>query len=526
MNTHLSPIAKTISGLVLASAMPFSAHAVLIAEQVQNFTSSGTVTANGGNNPTQVSNISAVTGTQAFGKFDPSVGVLTGVSVSLTGAGGVGSAVRTQTIGTGAPSGGGGSGGTGTGSKSALGRGAASSFTLTAPGGLSAAGIGGSIGPGNRTCSTTGSECAYGPISPAASGNSAVVGGAGNNAYVGSSGTVAVNRSYTVTAVTQRTGGNFTSTAATYTANWSGAVKLSYEYLAHGQVSFNPASTALSNSVNFGTWLAGSGPTSQGIDIYNRQTQVLATNQVNIDLKSVGGTGNTGVLSTDLVAGISMQNLAAGNSGSGLVTFDTSSVGAFSAQYNLGFGDDSNTPGAATDSLFDSTTPGVGANYTATLDITGTVVDHAAPSFVNVADPINAVAVWNLAMGIGGAGASTIFDIFNLLGDRVGLEFVGCDMSGDTAAFTIGLCGIAPGMVILPGDFFASSALFNMNVAAAAATYNFLFVDNTTGINGTPLFYDLTLNITGIGNTSVPTPGTLGLLAAGLFALRRRGSFA
>ena len=341
---------------------------------------------------------------------------------------------------------------------------------------------------------------------------------------VGSSGTVAVDRGYTATAISQRLIGNFTSTTATYTAGWNGAVTLGYNYLAHGQVSFDPGTTNLAQTLNFGTWLAGSGPQTQSFDVYNRQLQPIAGNQISIDLNGVTGIGNTGALSTDLVGGVSLQNVAAGSSGSGTATFDTSATGSYSAQYTLGFGDDSAAPGAAPASLFGSTTPVVGSNYIATLDLVGSVVDHAAPSFTNVSNPLDAVTDLALAMGIGGAGPSTTFDIFNLLGDRVGLEFAGCGMSGDTAAFTIGLCGLPAGSLINPGDFFASTASFDMSVPKASATYDFVFVDNTAGgINGTPLFYDLTLNISGVGNAqSVPEPGTLALLGAGIFGMWRR----
>ena len=176
MHAQLSRVSKAISAMVLASAMPVTAHAVLVTPlQVQNFNNTGTVTANGGADGTLVTDSVGVSGSHSFGKFDPNLGVLTGASVTLTGAGGTGLASRTQTLS------GGGSSGTGTESKQALGVGLATNFTIAAPGFDTTTVPDGDIGTGN-ICTTTGAGCTYGPTSPPAAGNGITLNGVGNDA--------------------------------------------------------------------------------------------------------------------------------------------------------------------------------------------------------------------------------------------------------------------------------------------------------------------------------------------------------
>jgi hypothetical protein len=119
-------------------------------------------------------------------------------------------------------------------------------------------------------------------------------------------------------------------------------------------------------NVDFGTVQQGSGVHSLNEAIYNALQTAGFT--AGLDFDSIAGTGNTGTLFTDLVAG-AFANLTAGvgNAYGFSMKFDANSpVGVYSATYDLGFSDSDLYTGASA--------PG---SQHLTLNLTGTVVPES-----------------------------------------------------------------------------------------------------------------------------------------------------
>jgi hypothetical protein len=113
----------------------------------------------------------------------------------------------------------------------------------------------------------------------------------------------------------------------------------------HANASFG---TSDSNSllIDFGTLLQNSPLASSAFNIYNLITTAGFT--ANLDLDSVSSSGDTSVLSTDLLA---FSGLSAGAGPNGFTAyFDTSNVGTFLATYTIHLSDQ-NLPGAANQDL-------------------------------------------------------------------------------------------------------------------------------------------------------------------------------
>lgn len=287
--------------------------------------------------------------TATFNKFDSSLGVLTGVKVTLT-------STRTQTTvlnGTSSNSG----NKTNTGSNSVTGKltapGVSSSFSTLSQSG--SCGKGGSLTACPKTIGPTGSTT-----------NATYNLSSGSFSSYSGPGTVNVSLSSKLTA-TNTASGPWTSTSDAYTVDWSGTVGVEYSYDQHSDASFNSASTNVDVlTLDFGTVDLNSSPSAQMFDIYN-----LLKSDLNADLRlglsydaaDSSQSGDTGQFSISSPFSI-ISALSAGSADSFSVNFDTSQIGTFSAIYNLAFVD------ASGQDCFGST----GSNYL-TLKIIGNVVD-------------------------------------------------------------------------------------------------------------------------------------------------------
>jgi hypothetical protein len=189
--------------------------------------------------------------------------------------------------------------------------------------------------------------------------------------------------------------------------------------------------------------------------------------------------------------------------------------------------------------LSDTTTESTAGQFTGTssstykLDWTGKLgvqYDyqlHAAQSF----DAIATQLVLNLDLGTvlqNSVDPTAGFKIYNLAGDRVGLDLDKITVSGDDPQLTTDLATFA---ALAAGGFMSFTAVLDTaTVGSFAETYTLFLSDANVGAPASRLNnYTLTLNLTGAVVPdvipSVPEPGTLGLLGAGMLGLgwlRRR----
>ena len=214
---------------------------------------------------------------------------------------------------------------------------------------------------------TESTTASFGPTTSGTSTSaSLVVPDANLNTYVGS-GTVTANLSSSTTQVDSIfTIGNknTTKSSATYTMGWKGDVTATYDYLLHAVSSFDDSSNVLTLDLDFGTLNQYASAPDLKFDIFN----LFDNNRIGLDLDSFSGSGDTAQLSTDLSL---FTNLAAGDYKSFLASFDTSSLGDFSASYTLGLSD---ADFGASDSRF---------IYSLTLNLRGNVIEQAS----NVPEP-------------------------------------------------------------------------------------------------------------------------------------------
>ena len=147
---------------------------------------------------------------------------------------------------------------------------------------------------------------------------------------------------------------------------------------------------------------------------------------------------------------------------------------------------------------------------------------HAAPSFAGS----DLVTDWVLDFGtlLRGDSGLLAFAIFNLIGDRVGLDLDAILGTGDTASFQLTL-GAFSGQ--LAGDGSDWLALFDANtVGRFDATYRLDFSDADVGAASSRTGSSLTLRLLGevieapqVSASTVPEPSVAWLLGAALGAL-------
>jgi hypothetical protein len=159
---------------------------------------------------------------------------------------------------------------------------------------------------------------------------SQAVSSANLDSYVGT-GDVTLTRTASALEATQGAG-VFTGTETTaYTVNWAGNVGATYDYLLHAAPSFDGSSTMLTLNLDFGVFHVGDAA-SLGFSLFN----LADANRVGLDFDSISGSGDTGMLLTDLS---SFSGLGQGSSFNWLAMMDTSSAGIFNASYTLGLSD-------------------------------------------------------------------------------------------------------------------------------------------------------------------------------------------
>lgn len=370
MPTIKKPFAAAIAGALFGLAVASPAHAGLITSTAGvafNYSTSTSDSEGGG--ATTLSNVPL--GSTSLTKFDPSLGVLTGTTLTL-------SSTRTQTTSvtsTNGPD-------TGTNQiRTTTGTGSSSA-------GLAAGGLTASLGTVSQTDNCTAGRlgaCNDGASSSATTTNGSF-GIAASNGYVGA-GTVSVQASVpTLTA--NQSGAQFTGTESTaYQLDWAGSLALSYDYLLHAIASFSAGGAQGVLNLDFGDVALGSAA-SLGFGLFN----LFDADRVGLDLDSITGGGDTDRLTTDLVQ---FNGLYAGNHEGFEAGLDTHTTGLFEASYRLDLSD-----------------ADIGADasrhaYVLTLNLRGNVIQPR-----ELLQPQNDVpepsSVGLLAVGLAGLGGATI----------------------------------------------------------------------------------------------------------------------
>ncbi|MFQ5429610.1 MAG: endonuclease [Phycisphaerae bacterium] len=112
-------------------------------------------------------------------------------------------------------------------------------------------------------------------------------------------------------------------------------VTINLAVLDHAEASFNAAVDQDTLTIDFGTVPAGSGTQNLVFTVYNLDITPGFT--AALDLDAISGSGDTAVLTTDLAP---TANLSAGTGLTFNAFFDTTSTGAFSAQYTITVSDE------------------------------------------------------------------------------------------------------------------------------------------------------------------------------------------
>jgi hypothetical protein len=327
--------ALAMAGIAMAAS---TAHATLL---TQNFTFSGTSSVTDTDSSTAATSSSDVAfATKSIAQFDSSMGVLTGVTVNLSGT-----QTQTTTVSAAAVTSSSNSGNmTSSGSGSSTVQLSAPTVTYTSD-----------TWTATATCkakATEGCSGTSGPVSRTTNASLAVT--TDNlNSYVGT-GNTSISLSAPTLSALQTDVFPGTETTKT-TVSWSGSGSVVYNYLLHADASFLGTKDQNILSLDFGNVTAGATDPLISFSIFN----LADANRTGLDLLKFKGTGDFDVLSTDFSA---TTNVLQGASKTFSAMLDTSTVGNFNAVYTFYLSD---TNFGASDSLSASTL---------TLNLKGSVV--------------------------------------------------------------------------------------------------------------------------------------------------------
>lgn len=286
----------------LAAALP--AHAALVSVQTSDQRSSplGISATDSTNNGSAVASIASLATFGSFQQFNADTGVLTGVAVTLTTRG-----TLQQT-----------NSGNATGN-TAL-NASWTAFGTTSSGTVASRG-------------SSGNTSSFNTLSRSIDLGSA-------DGFVGG-GNVAGASSVSYTAIANRTGGNGNGNGNAVTANYNLPAEsvnpdnttqtLTYTYLLHAAPSFDESLGLTELTLDFGNVALNSFSTLS-FNIFN----LGLANRVALDLDSVSGSGDVGLLGTDLSA---FSDLGAGDSNGFQASFAATTLGAAEAVYRLSLSD-------------------------------------------------------------------------------------------------------------------------------------------------------------------------------------------
>ena len=270
----------------------------------------------------------------------------------------------------------------------------------------------GGVGPSNQvvTINKSGQDGTYYEVTPSGAATSSVTGSLNAFATGGSGSrgvTVGLNTSTATSGL--KTGAvtidNLDITTGAGAGFGAGdahdVIDLSFSVLDQPVASFSGASSLLSTTIDLGVVALGDPSPTAGGDLFNFAGAGAPSFASMLDLDSVIGSGDTGVLTTDLG---SFTDLMQGDSQGFLVSLDTSTVGQFSADYLL--------------TLSGEDLPGEQQQFL-TLTLTGEVVlpgDFNGDGLVNAADytvwrdtplPPEDYAIWAANFGASSTSSSS-----------------------------------------------------------------------------------------------------------------------
>jgi hypothetical protein len=352
--------ALAMAGILGVSA---TANATLITTQNFAFTGSASVVDQQGGSST--ANNGASLGSTLVNQFDPSSGVLNGVTLTFNGTETLNTQVNVASASNSGNNDAKAASGTGSGSVQ-----------------ISAAGVSQTFGTLSNTASCTGNrlEGCTGSATPASAPVSLSTAPTTANNYVGT-GLTTINVTAPTLSASQSSSTFAGAASTTATVGLTGSGSVVYDYLLHAAGSFDStSSTATSLDIDFGTVYQNATDPVKSFSIFN----LANADRIGLDLDTFTKSGDTSVLSTTFSA---YSNLAQGGSRSFQALLDTASLGDFNAVYTFYLSD--------ADFGLASTRQA----STLTLNLKGTVAARAA----DVPEPLSAAL-----LGIGMLGIAAV----------------------------------------------------------------------------------------------------------------------